>query len=1020
MALTLATPWHKASFDSFCDEWLPGFLAARLPLIGYQRVSSGPYSCRISLTLASSANDITIEYRDLPQPDEAGLFEIDGEPYVVVPYAASDDLANSEIYCVGEQLMHYCEKRLAYQAPLELTWTEELVRSWLPLDTWLREFFKPTQEDSEPFLAQHLDRTNWLAAQQHLRRIFIKNRTHLFTPGHFGRTCPFETPEGPNIARMLHIALGAEIRDQKLVVVDEQPAAALGLSAAMIPLLEHNDPRRLLMGTNMMRQWLTPATAEPALVQSGNEPAVPRFWCGRNLLTAFISWGADTFEDGIVISESCARRLNYPHSVEPGDKLSNRHGTKGVVSRILPDEEMPHLADGTPVELVYNFISLHSRLYFGQVREALLSRIARTEGTAFIAPPFGAPDETQIRERLAHLGLPEDGMETLLQGRDGQPLAQPSTVGWVYWGRLVHVAREKLRTSSRDGVGMLQGELEYYALRDAGAFENIQEHFNTLAVERDQYGDHTTLAERIATGSQAGPPTPAFAALTQRLAALGIQAELVENEVTFRLSPPPAPTLTLARPIPHPWLHDQQLTEIGAYDVYKGLPTFQALVAVNTRLERMLASGAPESLVLPAYSRLVACAQAFCAALLPLARVRFGARTLSSARAVVTPAANLHYDQIGVAEEIAWDLFGLFVAREVGEEEVRVRSERATQALDQLLARSWVIVNRAPSLAPQAFVACHPVRDPARVIRLHPLVSRLIGADFDGDQAALYLPITPAAQREAGERLSLAAHLARNPGLLKSLLPCNEALWGLANLSLSEAGRDELSTITGATLSSAGGILTRDVLLRTLQEVVQRDGIAATLTVIERLLQRGFAVAQSSGASLSPFVGTHIALPAMPEGEEREAWNMYMEELTEQFVTREDYAQPAAMGPQLLAIKSGAWGEIEQLAWLVVSQGLTTDITGQPVAIRHGYCTGLKATELFALAPHAREVFAEALHEMEQLERDVLDRNAARSFHVLARASRAEHPGIVFAHAASIGERDPLSDRDSRLFVGLV
>ena len=143
--------------------------------------------------------------------------------------------------------------------------------------------------------------------------------------------------------------------------MDESPEATLGLSAVLIPFLEHNDPPRILMGANMMRQWLSPsapetapvncpkgmsrvaASPEPALVQTGYEPDAPDFWCGRNLLTAFISWGGDTLRSGIVISESCAARLNFPYAVEPGDKISNRHGTKGVISRILPDDEMPIL-----------------------------------------------------------------------------------------------------------------------------------------------------------------------------------------------------------------------------------------------------------------------------------------------------------------------------------------------------------------------------------------------------------------------------------------------------------------------------------------------------------------------------------------------------------------------------------------------------------------------------------------------------------------------------------------------------
>src|SRR5581483_8713670 len=160
-------------------------------------------------------------------------------------------------------------------------------------------------------------------------------------------------------------------RDGKLIVVDPRPEATLGLTASMIPFLEHTSMPRLTMGANMMRQWLVPPDPEPALVRTGSEPDTPEFWCGRNLLTAYISWGADTFEDAIVISESCAKRFGSAQPIEPGDKLGNRHGTKGIVSRIVPDDEMPHLADGTPVELIFSFMGLYTRMSIGQLREAV-------------------------------------------------------------------------------------------------------------------------------------------------------------------------------------------------------------------------------------------------------------------------------------------------------------------------------------------------------------------------------------------------------------------------------------------------------------------------------------------------------------------------------------------------------------------------------------------------------------------------------------------------------------------------
>ncbi len=197
------------------------------------------------------------------------------------------------------------------------------------------------------------------------------------------------------------------------------------MSLSVIPLVEHSDANRLLMGANMMRQWLPYDQPEPALVQTGNEPLVPEFWCGRNLLTAFVSWGEETDEDGIILSQSGARHLSNPdHQVEPGDKLSNRYGIKGVVSRILPDAEMPKLADGTPVELILCSVGLHSRLAHGQLWEAVLGRLARAEGEPILASAFHGPSEAEIKQRLKAKGLPEDGMEHLLHGETNQPLAQ--------------------------------------------------------------------------------------------------------------------------------------------------------------------------------------------------------------------------------------------------------------------------------------------------------------------------------------------------------------------------------------------------------------------------------------------------------------------------------------------------------------------------------------------------------------------------------------------------------------------
>ena len=402
MSLNPSTLWHKVSFDRFLHERLPELLAERVPLIGYRAEPTGRYTCRVVVTLASASGDVEIEYADLSQPDEDGCLEIDGTLQVVVPVASTEELDIAEIRCVGEQLYDYIEERLG-QAPTNgLPWDAALARAWLPLDLWVQEFMGG--------VAQPLEATNWISRQVHLRSIHVPDRKDVIAPGQFGRVCPFITPEGSNIGRILRVAVGAEIRDGKLVVVNERAEAGLGLTASMIPFLEHDDPTHLLMGTNMLRQWVVQATPEPALVQTGNEPDVPGFWVGRNLLTAFVSWGADTTWDGIVIGESAARHFDTPYPIEVGDKMSNRHGVKGIVSRILPDGEMPHLPDGTPVDLVFNFVGLHVRMNFGQVMEATVGRVAHVEGEPAIVPPFHAPSRDELRQRLANAGLPASGM----------------------------------------------------------------------------------------------------------------------------------------------------------------------------------------------------------------------------------------------------------------------------------------------------------------------------------------------------------------------------------------------------------------------------------------------------------------------------------------------------------------------------------------------------------------------------------------------------------------------------------
>ena len=1000
------TPWHKTSFDRLMRDTLPSLLAARLPLAGYEAECADAYTCRLRIAISASSGDINTDFEGIPQPDEQGLFHVDDEKLVVVPLASSEYLDTAEIKCVGEQLYDFIAERLG-ESPKDLTWDAALVKAWLPLDGWVREFLAQC--------GQKLDSTDSLAAHAHLRRIRVPERDKVVTPGQFGRICPFEVPEGPNIGHSFTVAVGAEIRDRRLVIVDDGPEANLGVTASVVPFLEHNDPNRQMLGVNMMRQWMPPPDPEPALVQTGNELSEPDFWCGRNLLTAFVSWGPDNYEDGILISESCAKRLDYPSPLEPGDKLSNRHGQKGVVSRIVPDDEMPHLPDGAPVELVCNFVAVHARLNFGQIREAVASRIAQAEGAPFIAPPFHAPSEQDIRARLRDAGLPEDGMVHLTMGKSGKELPRASTVGWVYWGKTYYTACTRIHMSVYPG-NQRMGEREYYALRDVGAYETIREQFNTRSAKR---AGAEELGSEVMRGAaeQADTPTPEFLDLQRRLAVIGISTELSDGKLRFGFTQPAGEITNLVQPIRHPWLSERTLTEIGVYDE---LPEYQTLVEANLRMRRLTESASPESLRQRALADLEQKLDDFLSALLTPDQLNLGSlRIMFSGRTVLTPGIGLRIDQVGIAEEMAWTLFGPLIIREIGaEQEVLDRTKRAAKRLDEIMARSWLIVNRAPTVIPTAILAFHPLRVPDNTIGIHPLSCMLLNADFDGDQAAVYLPVTKEGQEEAGRLLSVAGHLRRDPSIIGWLCPSHEALWGLAQLSMSPDGPAKIEEIIGADITAPEGFVTRGVLSQALKSVMERDGIDRALEVAQQLQTLGFDVAKASGASVNPFIGETLSLPPAPDADDPQVWSKYVAEIGEALISRDDFSDDD-LGPQLLAVKSGARGSLGGLQRLVGPTAVSSSIHGDCIPIRHGFNEGLTPEEMFVCVVGAREGFQRTAIECMQAGYGVRGYSQPRGFTVLNRAMRAKHPGIVFARAAAIGEADPLADTDSRLFVGL-
>lgn len=1024
MSLSVKAPWHKISWDEFVQKELPELLADRVSLAGYRVVSVDEYTCELHLAVQGGQE---VVYKNIPQPDEWGRFKVDGFFRTVVPAPTDVDLARAEIRCVGEQLRDYIAERLENMPEM----LEEAAGTWMPLGDWIHTFFM-----EEP-TSQYLQATNLQDMYVHLRRVTLipiigeadEGVENYYHPSHDGRVCPYCTPEGPNLARILEVAQGATIRDGKLVIEDDAPEKRLGIGASVVPFLEHNDTNRVLMGVNMMRQWIgAPGPdmqrdeqgvwhayhaqydgkvleSEPALVQTGCEPRDPHFWTGYNLLTAFMAWNGDTHEDAVVISESAANRMMLPNRVAPGDKLSNRHGFKGVVSRIVRDEEMPKLSDGTPVELIVSVCGLPSRLNIGQVREAVAGRIAKAGGEPVIIPVLRAPKDDEIRARLSASGLAEDGMETLTL--NGETLPRRTTVGWVYWGRTLHLAADKIYMGVKPGQrdqGL--GETEFLALREVDAFGVIGDLFNTCAVDRD---DADTLVERVVAGPVAPATTsPQFDELIGHLSKGGVAVALDERGAEFSLKRDG--DVALARSVPHPWLPGHSLTHVSGGDVPG------ALREANERLEEMIANGAPDILVDRAIETLSERVRAFC----ELPRLQFQARALFSGRSVTVPAPELRYDQVGVPEEMAWTLFGPFAAREVGAEEVDRRSKKAEEALDAAMAGLWTVVLRNPAFSPMAFVACRPVRVEGDAVRVCVAICKMMNLDFDGDQVAIFVPVTEEGQRSAEEHLSAVAHLNRDPGLItrEKVHPMHDALFGLAYMSMTDEGLQEIAAIVGDEVERKGLFVDKYQVMGWMADAMARDGAKAALDLSARLWDRGFDAARKTGASMSAFIGSSLDWPDPPEGDDPDVWRDYPDEVSAVLARFRGYDDDDLGIPALL-VECGARANWQQVRLYVAPQGVTRNDQGGFTPLKHGFREGLAPEELFARAIGARWGLANTLAEMIAIQSDLETQSAPGGYGVLARARRSETPGVVFARAAQKGERDPLTDEYSRLFVGM-
>jgi DNA-directed RNA polymerase subunit beta len=231
--------------------------------------------------------------------------------------------------------------------------------------------------------------------------------------------------------------------------------------------------------------------------------------------------------------------------ISVGDKMAGRHGNKGVISKILPEEDMPYLADGTPVDILLNPLGVPSRMNVGQILETHLGWAAQRLNFKAITPVFDGASEEELRACLKEAGIPESGKSFLYDGRTGERFEQPVTVGYIYMLKLHHLVDDKVHARATGPYSLITqqplggkarfggqrfGEMEVWALEAYGAAYILQE---LLTVKSDDVEGRTKIYESMVKGEntlEAGTPA-SFDVLTNEIRGLGLNMQLEKKRI---------------------------------------------------------------------------------------------------------------------------------------------------------------------------------------------------------------------------------------------------------------------------------------------------------------------------------------------------------------------------------------------------------------------------------------------------------------------------------------------------------
>ncbi len=272
-------------------------------------------------------------------------------------------------------------------------------------------------------------------------------------------------------------------------------------------------------------------------------------------------------ESGIVLDIKVFSRENKDEDLKPGvntlvrvlvavkrkisvgDKIAGRHGNKGVISRILPEEDMPFMPDGTPLEIVLNPLGVPSRMNIGQVLEVHLGLAMKEMGYHIATPVFDPANEDDIMQLLGETGLPEDGKIQLYDGRSGEPFDNPVTVGYMYILKLHHLVDDKMHARSTGPYSLVTqqplggkaqfggqrfGEMEVWALEAYGAAHTLQE---ILTIKSDDVVGRVKAYEAIVKGENIPKPgiPESFKVLMKEFQSLGLDVNILNNQEMIKL-----------------------------------------------------------------------------------------------------------------------------------------------------------------------------------------------------------------------------------------------------------------------------------------------------------------------------------------------------------------------------------------------------------------------------------------------------------------------------------------------------